>query len=167
MHLKHLALWPLTLKSHYSSGYMDTRLCQLCLLLHFDCFWWQARAEHEPPFSRRPSHLSMKQLNMTRFCKWLHFLPRLLHGLMISCHLSGQMSLVHDTASEDCSGHVWIWELSKSVSITFPTCAMHSITPGTGSGCASWVDWRLGASRGEEPHYKKQTAGHDSWFQWA
>ena len=54
---------------------MDTRLCQLCLLLHFDCFWWQARAEHEPPLSCRPSHLSMKQLNMTCFCKWLHFCP--------------------------------------------------------------------------------------------
>lgn len=44
---------------------MDTRLCQLCILLHFDCFRGQARAEHEPLFSRRPSHLSVKQHNMT------------------------------------------------------------------------------------------------------
>lgn len=35
----------------------------------------------------------------------------------------------------------------------------------THRGCR--VDWRLGASRGEESHYKKQTAGNDSWFQWA
>lgn len=44
---------------------MDTRLCQLCILLHFDCFRGQARAEHEPLFSHRPSHLSVKQHNMT------------------------------------------------------------------------------------------------------
>lgn len=152
---------------------MDTRLCQLCLLLHFDCFWWQTRAGHEPPFSCRPSHLSMKQLNMTCFCRWLLFCP---HYFMESW-FPATFWTVHGPASEDCSRHVCIWELSKSVSKTSQhmPCTQLLLAQGvdvlarencaTNRGC--WVDWRLGASRGEELHYKEQTAGHDSWFQWA
>lgn len=88
-----------------------------------------------------------------------------------------QISLVHDIASQDCSGHACIWELCKSVSITFQHVPRTQLLLAQGAdlpaqeGCVTnrgcWVNWRLGASQREESHYKKQTAGHDSWFQWA
>lgn len=48
-----------------------------------------------------------------------------------------QMSLPHGTASEDCSGHVCIWEPSKSVRITFQHVPCTQLPLAHGSGCAS------------------------------
>lgn len=57
--------WPPSWSLISHQGYTNTRLCQLCILLRFDCFGGQARAEHGPLCSCGPSHLSLKQHNMT------------------------------------------------------------------------------------------------------
>lgn len=161
-----LGLSHLSLITHL--GCMDTRLCQLCLLLHFDCFWWQARAEHEPLFSCRPSHLSMKQLNMTCFCT-----DPFMESWFPATFQTDVTSAWHSLRGLH-------WSCMHLRTLQIQICAMQSITLGTGSRCASTGQlcdkqslpgrlkaWSKSGSQGEDTHYKKQTAGHDSWFWWA
>lgn len=104
---------------------------------------------------------------MTCFCKWLHFCTdHFMEPWFPATFQTDVASACTGTASEGCSGRVCIWAPSRSNHV--PRTQLHlaqavevwaqesCVTP---RGCR--VDWWLGASRGEESHYKKA----NSWTQ--
>lgn len=121
---------------------MDTRLCQLCFFITFWLLWMEARAEREPPLSCRPSHLSMKQLNMTSFCKCLHFCPDCFVHSPLSATRQKNVSSERHSFGQSCFRET-------STRITFKHVPeVPSVTSGTSSEEwheKQWVQRRLKA----------------------
>lgn len=140
---------------------MDTRLCQPCFFITFWLLWMEARAEREPPLSCRPSHLSMKQLNMTSFCKCLHFCPDCFVHSPLSATRQKNVSSERHSFGQSCFRET-------STRITFKHVPeVPSVTSGTGSWCQlRRVAWKtVGAATTKGLTEFKAKPGQTWWFE--
>lgn len=148
MHLEHLALWPFILMSHYSSGLHGYKPLSALFFITFWLLWMEARAEREPPLSCRPSHLSMKQLNMTSFCKCLHFCP--------DCFVHSPLPATRQkNVSSERHGFGQSCFRETSTRITFKRVPeVPSVTSGAGSWCqlrrVAWKSVGAGTTKGSK-----------------
>lgn len=142
---------------------MDTRLCQLCFLLHFDCFWWRQGQNMN-------LHLAAGQV----ICQWnnwtwqasanAYIFPQTawcIHHFLLHAR---KMSAVSGTASVSRA----LEKLSTSTRITFKRVPeVPSVTSGTGSWCqlrrVGWQTVGAGTIKGLTEFRKKTKKACKAW----